>query len=211
MSEVRLTEVVPGVLHWSARHPSHGMLVHSALLPERGIAVDPIAADGLADAIAGHGGVEQIVLTNRLHTRGSVELAERFGAAIRVPLAGISRFEGPGEPEVIAYDWGDEIADGVVAHEVGAICPDDGALHIAGDPGVLALADSVMADEDGLGFAPDGLMDDPEAVKERSLAALRRLLDLDFDVLLMAHGPPLPAGGREALAAFVEAPRSIEF
>ncbi len=211
MSAVRLTEVVPGVLHWSARHPSHGMLVHSALLPERGIAIDPIAADGLADAVAERGGVEQIVLTNRLHSRGSVELAERFGAAIRVPLAGIAHFTGPGEPEVIAYDWGDEIADGVVAHEVGAICPDDGALHVAGSPGVLALADSVMADDDGLGFAPDWLMDDPETVKERSLVSLRRLLDLDFDVLLMAHGPPLPAGGREALAAFVETPRSIEF
>lgn len=211
MSEVRLTEVVPGVLHWSALHPSHGMLVHSALLPGCGIAIDPIAADGLAEAIADRGGLEQIVLTNRLHTRGSVELAERFGAAIRVPLAGISRFEGPSGPEVVAYDWGDEIADGVVAHEVGAICPDDGALHIAGDPGTLALADSVMADETGLGFAPDWLMDDPDTVKERSLVALRRLLDLNFDVLLMAHGPPLPAGGREALAAFVEAPRSIEF
>ena len=57
----------------------------------------------------------------------------------------------------------------------------------------------------------DWLMDDPDTVKERSLVALRRLLDLNFDVLLMAHGPPLPAGGREALAAFVEAPRSIEF
>ncbi len=83
---------------------------------------------------------------------------------------------GPSGPEVVAYDWGDEIADGVVAHEVGAICPDDGALHITGDPGTLALADSVMADETGLGFAPDWLMDDPDTVR-RSLVALRRLLD----------------------------------
>lgn len=211
MSGIELSEVVPGVLHWSAPHPSHGMVVHSALLPERGIAIDPIGAEGLGDAVEAAGGVEQIVLTNRLHTRGSVELAERFGAAIRVPRAGIERFRGPGEPEVVAYDWGEEIADGVTAHEVGAICPDDGALHVAASTGALALADSVMAGGEGLGFAPDWLMDDPEAVKERTLVALRRLLSLDFDALLMAHGAPLPAGGREALAAFVEAPRSISF
>jgi len=34
-------------------------------------------------------------------------------------------------------------------------------------------------------------------------AALRRLLDLDFDSLLFAHGEPLIGGGRAALREFV--------
>jgi glyoxylase-like metal-dependent hydrolase (beta-lactamase superfamily II) len=206
--ENTLSEVIPGVLHWSAPHPNHGQVVHSHYLTEQRAAIDPIGEDGLADALEAAGGVEQVLLTNRHHERATAELAERFGAAIRVPRTGLQEFRGPDSPEVIAYDWGDEVMEGVVAHEVGSLAPDDGALHIAIGPGALALADSVVRDESGLGFVPDSLMDDPERTKEGLLASLRRLLDLEWDVLLMAHGGPLPAGGKQALAGFVENPRT---
>lgn len=211
MSEIRLTEVIPGIHHWSAPHPDHGHVSHSYLLTEQHAALDPIGADGLLPELERLGGVEQVLLSNRLHLRGSEEVAERFGAAIRVPAAGLHRFDGPDEPEVIAYDWGDEVMPGVTSHEVGSISPDDGAFHIAIGPGALALADSVMADESGLGFVPDGLMDDPERTKEGIVASLRRLIDLKWDALLLAHGGPLPSAGKEALASFVESPRSISF
>ena len=211
MSEAKLTEVIPGIEHWSGIHPGHGMLVHSHYLTRQRAAIDPVGADGLIDALRAAGGVEQVVLSNRHHLRASEEIAAEFGAAIRVPRAGLHDFEGPGTPEVIAYDWGDEVVEGVIAYEVGSLAPDDGALHISVGPGALSLADSVMSDDDGLGFVPDGLMDDPPRTKEGLLEAFRRLLDLEFDVLLMAHGAPLPAGGRAALAAFTEAPRSISF
>lgn len=212
MSETKLlTEVVPGIEHWSAPHPKHDMIVHSHYLTEQRAAIDPVPADGLLDALRAAGGVEQVILSNRHHLRGSEEIAAEFGAAIRVPRAGLHEFEGPDAPEVIAYDWGDEVVDGVVAHEVGSLAPDDGALHISIGPGALALADSLMVDGQGLGFVPDGLMDDPPRTKEGLLQAFRRLLDLEFDVLLLAHGPPMPAGGKAALAAFTESPRSAEF
>jgi hypothetical protein len=206
-----LTEVVPGIEHWSATHPGHGQIVHSHYLIQQRAAIDPIGADGLIDALRAAGGVEQIVLSNRHHLRGAEDIAREFGAAIRVPGAGLHEFEGPGSPQVIAYDWNDEVVDGVTAHEVGSLAPDDGALHIAIGPGALALADSVMLDDQGLGFVPDGLMDDPPRTKEGLLSAFRRLLELDWDVLLMAHGPPIPAGGKAALASVTEAPRSVSF
>lgn len=206
-----LTEVIPGIQHWSAKHPNHGHLVHSHYLSEQRAAIDPIGVEDLTAALKQAGGVEQVLLTNRHHLRGAAEIADAFGAALRCPRAGLHEFEGPDTPEFIAYDWEEEVMDGITAHEVGSLAPDDGALHITIGPGALALADSVAFDERGLGFVPDALMDDPEATKEGLLAALRRLLRLDFDVLLMAHGPPLPAGGKEALAGFVEAPRSISF
>jgi glyoxylase-like metal-dependent hydrolase (beta-lactamase superfamily II) len=206
-----LTEVVPGIEHWSAPHPNHGQIVHSHYLTEQRAAIDPIGAEGLIDALRAAGGVEQVILTNRHHLRGSEDIAREFGAAIRVPRAGLHEFEGPDAPEVIAYDWGDEVMDGVHAHEVGALAPDDGALHISIGPGALALADSLMMDDQGLGFVPDGLMDDPPRTKEGLLGAFRRLLDLEFDVLLLAHGAPMPAGGKAALAMFTESPRSARF
>lgn len=211
MSEIELTEVIPGIRHWSAPHPNHGHVSHSYLLTEQRAALDPIAAEGLTAALEQAGGVEQVLLTNRHHLRGAAEVAEHFGAALRCPRAGLHEFQGPGTPEFIPYDWDQEVMDGITALEVGSIAPDDGALHIRLGPGVLALADSVVADEAGLGFVPDGLMDDPDQTKEGIIASLKRLLRLDFDVLLLAHGGPLPAAGKEALAGFVEAPRSISF
>lgn len=203
-----LTEVIPGVLAWSGPHPSHGAIVHSHYLTRQRMAIDPIGVDGIVSALEHAGGVEQVVLTNRHHLRGSEEIVAATGAALRCPRVGLHAFEGPDAPAAIGYGWDEEVAEGVVAHEVGALSPDEGALHIAVGPGALAFADTVVADDGGLGFVPDSLMDDPEETKAGILAALEPLLDLDFDVLLLAHGPPLPAAGKQALRAFAESPRS---
>ena len=45
--------------------------------------------------------------------------------------------------------------------------------------------------------------DDPAAVRAGLRESLRRLLDLEFDNLLFAHGEPLIDGGRVALREFV--------
>lgn len=206
--EDRLSEVIPGVMHWSGPHPKHGAVVHSYYLTEQRAAIDPLSPPGIEEALSELGGVEQVILTCRHHLRGGERLMEAFGAALRCPRPGLHEFEGPGSPDAIAYDWGEEVMDGVVAHEVGSLSPDDGALYISVGPGALALADSVVLDEQGLGFVPDNFMDDPEATKAGLLDSLRRLSELDFDVLLLAHGAPLPAGGRQALRSFAESPRT---
>ena len=54
-------------------------------------------------------------------------------------------------------------------------------------------------------FVPGYLMgDDAAAVRARLRESLRRLLDLDFDHLLFAHGDPLIGGGKRALREFVD-------
>ena len=89
-------------------------------------------------------------------------------------------------------------------HEVDAISPDETALHITGH-GALACADGVVRSGEAgdLGFVPDFLMDDPEDTKRGLLESYERLLDLDFDVLLLAHGQPVVRGGKQALRKFV--------
>ena len=131
------------------------------------MAIDPIGVDGIVPALEHAGGVEQVVLTNRHHLRGSEEIVAAFGAALRCPRVGLHDFEGPDAPAAIGYGWDEEIAEGVIAHEVGSLSPDEGALHIAVGPGALAFADTVVADDGGLGFVPDSLMDDPEETKRR--------------------------------------------
>ena len=90
---------------------------------------------------------------------------------------------------------------GVVACEVGGICPDDTALYLP-EKRAVAFADGlVRRGRNGPpGFVPDALMDDPPATKRALLAAFVRLLDtLDFDHVLLAHGDPLIGDGRDLL------------
>ena len=93
------------------------------------------------------------------------------------------------------------MAPGITAHEVGSICPDDAALHIDAGIGFLAFADGLVRVRGALSFVPDWLMgDDPDGVMEGLVESFGRLLELDFDGLLFAHGEPLVGGGKEALA-----------
>jgi hypothetical protein len=47
-------------------------------------------------------------------------------------------------------------------------------------------------------------MDEPEQTKEALRVAYGRLLELDFERLLLAHGDPVLEGARATLRAFVD-------
>ena len=53
-------------------------------------------------------------------------------------------------------------------------------------------------------FVPDRFMDDPERDKAGLRASFARLLELDFDVLLLGHGNPVVGGAKEQLRAFAQ-------
>ena len=210
MSEnTEFEEVTEGVLHWSAPHPRIKQVVHSAYLPDSRTAIDPVGADGLEEALESRGGLDRIVLSNRHHRRAAEELAERLDAEILAPASGMHEFGE--DTSILPYEWGDEVAPGVTAHEIGVICPDDGALHIQRGNGALLIADSVIRWDGRLAFVPDFLMDDPEETKAGTLQALEPLLELDFDALLLAHGEPSRSGGKDELRAFIETPHSADF
>lgn len=202
-------EVIEGVWHWQAEHPRIKQPVHSAYLSGSRTAIDPIGCEGLVEELGERGGVDLVLLSNRHHLRGAEPLVEAFGCGVRAPASGMHEFE-PGQG-VEPYEWGEELAPGVTAHEIGAICPDDGAFHVEVGPGALALADAVIVWDGELVFVPDFLMDEPERVKPATVAALESLLELEFDALLLAHGDPIPAGGKDALRRFVANPGSADF
>ena len=198
-----MDEIIPGVFHWTAYHEGIGMQVHSAFARDSGTLIDPMLPDGGVEAVERLGRPERIVLTNRHHYRHSEAFVDAFGCPVLCHEAGLHEFEGG--PAVEGFAFGDELAPGVRALEVAGITPEETALRLDAGPGALAFADGVIRDGDRLAFVPDGLLgDDPEAVKRALRAALRRLLDEDFDALLMAHGAPVAAGGKERLRAFAE-------
>ena len=81
------------------------------------------------------------------------------------------------------------------------------ALFLAAHRSV-AVADGLVRwqPEGPLDFVPDMLMYDPERTKQGLMEAYRRVLDLDWDTLLLAHGRPLVgADGRREMARVVAA------
>jgi glyoxylase-like metal-dependent hydrolase (beta-lactamase superfamily II) len=108
---------------------------------------------------------------------------------------------------VSTFDFGDELPGGIVAYEVGVICPDETALHIPSHR-ALAVADGIVrrGGAPELTFVPDSLMDDPDETKQGLREAYRVLLDLDLQIelLLLAHGAPVIADARRRLTEFVK-------
>jgi hypothetical protein len=199
MSEI--AEIAPGILHWSAVHPKIRQRVHSYYVQDAAAVLDPMVPEGVIDELARRGPPDRILLTNRHHYRQSDALVAEFDCTVLCPDSGLHEFGGGSR--VQGYAYGDEVAPGIVAHEVGAICPDDAALHIHADDGLLAFADGLIRWEGELAFVPDFLMgDDPEAVKRGLVASLRRLCELEFDGMLFAHGEPLLGDARQTLTAF---------
>jgi hypothetical protein len=196
-----MDELAPGVFHWKAMHPRIRTEVSSYYLADSGTLLDPMVPPDEGLDWFGSRTPQRIVLTNRHHYRESERFRERFDLPGLVNEVGLHEFEDGRQVE--GFSIGDEVAPGVTAHEFGAICPDDTALHVAAGPGFLAFADGLIG-YGGIGFVPDNLMDDPDEVKRRTYELSRDLLDLDFDGILVAHGDPLPAGAKQALRDFVE-------
>ncbi len=197
-----MEEVVPGVWHWTAEHPKIHMEVSSHWVPASGALIDPLLPpDEGIDAFR-----EQppklILLSNRHHLRHAERFAEELGCAIECSKPGLHEFEGG--VDVQGFEFGSEVAPGIEALEVGAICPDETALLIR-DARALLIADGIMRYGGEMRFVPDQLLgDDPEGVKAGLREAYSGLLDRDFDSLLFAHGDPMVGGAKDALRRFAE-------
>jgi hypothetical protein len=199
-----MKELSQGLWHWTARHDHINSEVSSYyLLPER-VIIDPMVPPAGIEWFEEHGAPEHALLTNRHHDRHAWRLHEEFGCSVHCIRNGIYELEGRGPLQ--AFDFGSDLPGGVVAYEVGVICPDETALHLPGYQ-ALACADGVIRSSGNgdLAFVPDFLMDDPERTKQGLREAYRALLDLDFELLLFAHGDPVMQDGNEALRRFVTA------
>jgi hypothetical protein len=197
-----LEEIRPRLYHWKAMHPRIGVEVSSHYAAQSGTLIDPmVPAQGLG-WFRSAGEPQRIVLTNRHHYRDSDAFREEFGCPVLCHEAGLHEFEGG--PEVEGFRFGDELAPGITAVEVGAICPEETALHLEIAEGLLSFADGLIH-YDSLRFVSDRLLgEDPEGVKRGLRSAFRFLLELQFEGMLFAHGDPLLDGGKHALREFVE-------
>src|ERR1700722_116106 len=195
-----IEEVSPGLWYWSSRHPNHGQLVSSYYLANEGVLLDamlPPDGSGFFESVSTP---EHVLLTNRHHDRDAWKIRERVECEVHCIANGCYELEGRGP--VTPFEVGEELPGGIHVYEVDAICPDETALFIPAHR-ALACADGVVhwPGVDGLTFVSDELMDDPPETKRGLVNAYRSLLELDFELLLLAHGTP-EHDGKRALRDF---------
>jgi hypothetical protein len=201
-----LAELAPGLHRWTARHPDAdpnptpgspadwgpdvGCVAYEAA--DALVLVDPLVPDDrddLRDALDAlvrrHDRRVAILTTLGFHRRSKEKLAARYDAstsrARKALPAGVEtvRIEGAGETMV----W---------LPEPRALVPGDRLLGT--DGGGLRLSP-----DSWLRYLPSGM----RAPQLRQ--ALRPLLDLPVEMVLVSHGEPVLSGGREAIARALEA------
>ncbi len=195
-----MREIVPGIQTWSVPMPDRGYAFNGfAIATDQGtVVIDPPEPAGegwgAIDPLAPFAGV---YVTNRNHSRGAATFRERYGATVHVHEADADKLEAGADVTV----RGDERLPGdVQLIHVPGKSPGEIAFHVpAGN--ALIVGDVVIGVPAGeLSTYPEKVIDDM-AELHRSAA---RLLEYDFDALLLCDGESLPAGGKDKLREFVE-------
>lgn len=193
-----LEEAAPGILHWRVANPAIGgewSSSHALRAPEGSVLIDPVPlAKGLLETLAP---VAAIVLTAACHQRAAWRYRRELGAAVWLPRGSRETEEQPDE----LYGEGDVLPGGLRALRTPG--PEDPhySLLLEGDPATLFSPDLVMRDRRSgeLRFVPAEYHEDPAETRR----SVERCATLAFDLLCLAHGPPLrggPAALRELLA-----------
>jgi glyoxylase-like metal-dependent hydrolase (beta-lactamase superfamily II) len=193
-----MNEILPGIFTWtwfSERHgyDFNGYLVHD---PTENVCIDPVEmSDSVLEQLADHG-VARVVLTNRNHFRASMRVRARTGARLAIHPADGAFVREKG---VVVDDdlvVGDRVGPFVVVGAPGK-SPGEIALHWP-ERRLLVVGDACVGKPPGhCALLPPTVIDDLPLLKE----SLRRLIQLDFDTLLLADGAPILSGGRAAMAA----------
>ena len=184
---MKVDELAPGLWRWTAQHPDWkqgddweqevGCVYYEA--PEATVLVDPLVPAGaerdrfyeaLDRDVERRGLPIVVLLTVPWHERSTAELVERYGATDEAP-AGVEPFAVPEVDETLW--WLPEHA-------------------------TLVAGDSLVGGDDGIGVCPDSWLG-TRSSHDSIRVALRPLLDLPIERILVSHGEPVLEHGRAAL------------
>jgi glyoxylase-like metal-dependent hydrolase (beta-lactamase superfamily II) len=137
-----------------------------------------------------------IWITNRNHSRAAATFRERYGTTVHVHEADAERLEAGADATVRG---GEHLPGDIELIHVPGKSPGEIAFHLPRS-NALIVGDVVIGVPPGeLSTYPEKVIDDM-AELHRSAA---RLLDYDFDALLLCDGEPITSGAKDKLAEFV--------
>ena len=214
-------ELAPGLWSWARRHPEwhpgeFGAEVVSFLT--RGgegdaetLLSDPLLGGGEAPAwelIEAQAGARiRVLITITDHVRSAEPVRDRFGDRVPVTIHGhqavAKRLASTAGFE--AFAAGDRLPAGVTAHPVGRPRRFETPLLLPSQR-ALVFGDALVGTADGPRIWAQERIDERvlRFNRERFGPSLEPLLELDFDRLLMTHGPSLTTGGKAGLREAID-------
>lgn len=195
-----MQEIIPGIHTWSVFSQERGIRFNGYAVEthEGTVLVDPVEPTE-----EGWGALDQLVpfegvyVTNRNHSRAADRIRGRYGVPVLIHEADAERAEVDADETL---GGGEVIGSEVALVHVPGKSPGEIAFHVTSARAVI-VGDLVVGEPaGGLSTYPESVLDDPAELR-RSAA---KLLELDFDALLLCDGEPLVTGGRDALARFLQ-------
>ena len=196
-----MRDIVSDILTWSWFSEPHGYNFNGHLIRDPGgnICVDPVepTSDDL-DAIVEEG-VTRIVLTNRNHSRAANQVRARTGARTVIHADDAEHARSQDTELDGELNIGSRIGPLEVVGAAGK-SPGEVALFWR-DRGILIVGDAIIGNPPGrCGLLPERVMDDPARLRSN----VRKLLDLDFDILLVGDGASILDDAKDRLKELVE-------
>lgn len=191
-------EVVPGVWHWAVEDDRIGGFLsagHAVVAADGVVVVDPVPLD--AEALAGIGPVHAICLTSGSHQRSAWRLRRELAAEVWAPALSRELEEEPDR----RYGDGDVLPGGLRAVFTPGAGTTQHTFLTESPPRTAFVSDLLTRPPDGpLSLIPDVYAADPAQARE----SVERLLELDFDVLVLGHGRPVIEDPKGAIRAALE-------
>lgn len=213
-------EVAPGLWSWARRHPEWHpgdfgteVIGYLARAGSETLLIDPLLggpedpAWELIDAELGSS--LRILISIPYHVRSAEPIRERYRDRAEVSIHGHpdagSRLDSRDLYE--PFSAGDELPGGVSAHAIGSPRRFETPLHLPSHDALL-FGDAVVGTGAGPRVWSPAPLDDAKLAffTERFVPTLEPLLELDFDRLLLTHGPSLTEDGHAGLEVALREP-----
>ena len=205
-----MREILPGIFTWGSTYVDRPWDLNGYAITLAGFTVLVDPPEPQEDEWSGFDTIKpvtKIILTNRDHVRG----AELFRTSCDAPLVAgadeVTQFAPIAIDEEVRE--GDLIAGVLRVIHLPGKSPGEIGLYF--DPahhavsresgGIVLLGDAIIGNPPGaLGLIPEPKLDDASKLQR----SLHKLLDYDFDVLLLCDGQPVLSGGKQKVAEFLK-------
>jgi hypothetical protein len=219
-----IDELTSDIWRWTAPHPewhkadpwTHEVASFAVAAGEELVLVDPLAPPDAEpfwselDRLMERAGTTRmtVMLTIHYHLRSAEEVSRRYGKRLGVSVYGHESLAGRVGRGVrfVAIEPGAELPAGARAFAIGSPRRREMPLLFP-SARALAFGDAVVGVEGDLRVWQD--LDGGRRrdwYEKRLLPTLRPLAELDFDHVLVTHGPPIVGHGREKLRRGLAAP-----
>ena len=191
-----MKSIAPGIEQWSwfsdeKQMDFNGLVIYTN---DQCVIIDPPPISDADRSTLMSMAPTHIVITNRDHAREAAAFKAEFTIPVYAPAADAPQMEISIDT---TYEDGDILPGGLVAIHLGDMkSPGESALFLKQDAGYLILGDSLIGKPAGeLRLLPTEKFPDVEKAKE----SLARLLEYDYEAILVGDGTSIVSGGKNAV------------